>query len=333
MASYRLQSYQVKAVMTAVGASAIAAVAMMFVPVGLLETITGATGISEMVPATAAPLGDTARALMAFVVGAVALVAVLALLLRREKAAVQSTNATQPDADYAQSNPSVSLMERVATIGLPRLRLPKMPWVKNDGDILDLADLPKLKVFDAHPDAPARRPLSASSDLVETIMPAVADLRAAPTEAPEPSLLAEPVAVLDEPIVPSPMNKAPPSLSTTASAIEATVGEDAQPSLAEMVAQLEAAVIARKQQLAELEVVAADLAASNGQSSHLPKTVIPKIIQAPLEAEILPPEKVRYERPTLEAVPSTKPAACDDDMDAALRAALDTLQRMNVRTG
>ena len=62
--------HQTQAVAMATGGAAIAAIAAMFVPTGIWETLTGSTGVSEMIPATAAPLGDTARALISFAFGA-----------------------------------------------------------------------------------------------------------------------------------------------------------------------------------------------------------------------------------------------------------------------
>ena len=61
--------HQTQAVAMATGGAAIAAIAAMFVPTGIWETLTGSTGVSEMIPATAAPLGDTARALIAAALG------------------------------------------------------------------------------------------------------------------------------------------------------------------------------------------------------------------------------------------------------------------------
>jgi hypothetical protein len=55
---------QVKAVAMAMAGATLAAVSTMFVPVAILESVTGATGLSELIPAARAPLGDTARALM-----------------------------------------------------------------------------------------------------------------------------------------------------------------------------------------------------------------------------------------------------------------------------
>ena len=65
-----MPSNQMKALTMAMAGATVAAVATMFVPASMLEGLTGATGLSEIVPPAAAPLGDTARALIAFAAGA-----------------------------------------------------------------------------------------------------------------------------------------------------------------------------------------------------------------------------------------------------------------------
>jgi hypothetical protein len=335
MAFNRLQNDQIKPVALAFGVSAIAAIATMFVPVGLLETVTGATGISEMIPATAAPLGDTARAIIAFSAGAFMLIAALALLLRQEKGAAKASVVQESKpVDAEKPDRLAGLKARAAGLSLPKIALPKMPWTKNEDDILDLADLPKLRTFDAHPDAPARRPLSANNDLADATGQVVltpeetkfwGETKQAPVEAVEYVAVdtSDPCSVI--------------SSSAAETETTATLMPSEEPSLAEMVAQLEAAVIQRKTQLAELEIIAAELAAGNRQPfvTEVPVAqppadpVDPVTIEAIQASEILQPEELT--RPLLEAVPSSPKA--DDDMDAALNAALETLHKMNAQAG
>ena len=342
MAIKRLNSHQLKTAGFALGASALAAIAMMFVPVGLLESIAGATGISEMVPATAPPLGDTARAIMAFLAGALTLVAVLAVMLRTEKGAANVSTA-QVAQDFAEpADRMAALKVGLSSISLPKFAMSKMPWKKSDGDIFDLADLPKLRTLDAHPDAPARRPLSAASDLIEPIpvaapapVSSTGEIRFWGDAMPEPAAKPVTQAAACEDVA----DIAPIAVEIVAqtkagdvaiTAAPAAPRQEPQPTLAEMVAQLEAAVVQRKVQLAELEVVAADLAASNMQPAVAVE--VESIVAAPdVETEILPPEAPRAARPPLEAVPSSPRGPADDDMDAALHAALQTLQRMNAQ--
>jgi hypothetical protein len=196
--------------------------------------------------------------------------------------------------------------------------LPKMPWVKNEDDILDLADLPKLRAFDAHPDAPARRPLSASSDLAEPMALAMQSFAQPPVTSDAET---EAAAAVETPVE--------PAFEIDSVALVADEAHTGDTSLADMVAQLEAAVIQRKAQLAELEIVAARLSTDNGHAGMTDEAII-----APVgpKTEILPPEPTR---PVLEAVPPSPRLqvsnAGEDDMDAALSAALETLQRMNTQ--
>ena len=193
---------------------------------------------------------------------------------------------------------------------MPALSLPKMPWVKGENDITELGDLLKLRNGDIHPDAPPRRPLSATQDLP------VLDLAEMQIEGFAEKQPEAPVEV-DAVVLPSAAYEPSAPVEHAAS--------DFQPSLAEMVAQLESAVNQRQQQLAALEIVAAQLAAEQPAQD----IAVPLEMQAPdvvAEVEILP-EPARAERPPLEAVP-TSPEK-QDDMDAALAAALATLHRMN----
>jgi hypothetical protein len=309
------QNSLIRPVGMAFGVATIVAIATMFVPVALLESITGSTGVSEMIPATAAPLGDTARAIMAFLVGAFTLAAAMVLMLRPEKSAIKTQVARKAFDDDTQSSDRVAgLKARMAGLNIPKIAFPKMPWVRNDTDILDLADLPKLRAFDAHPDAPARRPLSASSDLAEPIAQSMRPI--APDRVVEDDVAS---ADIDE-------NLAPQPVFSPAIATEVPAGTN----LADMVAQLEAAVIQRKAQLAELEIVAAKLSETNVQSVAFEEGA--HRVAAPEITEILPPES---RRSVLEAVPSLSRSqtgkADDQEMDAALSAALDTLQRMNAQ--
>ena len=106
---------------------------------------------------------------------------------------------------------------------------------------------------------------------------------------------------------------------------EATSSADVAPTLADMVAQLEAAVADRQKQLVQLEAVATELSAS--------RPVIARgLVEARPQPEIVAANEIfvdepRAERPVLEAVPQV--SVKDDDMDSALAAALATLHRMN----
>ena len=319
------QNRQMRSLSIAMGASIIAAAATMFVPVNVLESITGATGLSEIVGAAAAPLGDKARALIAFGAGALTLAAMTVMLLRKDAGLINDDVEVVAAAGFAPlpgiveddddgagdgDGEPLSLMERLFRLRLPALSLPKMPWVKGEDDITELGDLLKLRNGDIHPDAPPRRPLSATQDLP------VLDLVEMQIEGfaeKQPEALVE----VDAVVLPSAAYEPLAPVEHAAS--------DFQPSLAEMVAQLESAVNQRQQQLAALEIVAAQLAVEKPAED----VAVPLEMQVPdvvADVETLP-EPARAERPPLEAVP-TSPEK-QDDMDAALAAALATLHRMN----
>lgn len=307
------QNRQMRSMTIALGAAILAAVVAMFIPISALESITGATGLSELFPTTAAPLGDTARALIAFAAGALTLALMTVLLLRKDAVAAKPFAADPIAAGIPENDDDLAATwrERIAKIGLPSVKLPTMPWVKGEDDITELADLPKLRNGDIHPDAPARRPLSATQDLP------VLDL----TETAEEPYLTESVAAVETAITSAEIS-AEPLVPVTV-----PVAVDAHPTLDEMVAQLEASVMQRQQQLAELEIVAARLA--SGKTDHSVEVAEPVDVQhidEPTEIH-LPAEPIRAERPLLEAVPDSP--AKQDDMDDALAAALATLHRMN----
>ncbi len=303
---------QMRGLAIAMTAATFAAVGAMFIPTAILESVTGATGLSEMVPATAAPLGDTARALIAFGAGALTLAAMTAVLLGLDKQPyprVVDEEVPVIEFEDEDEEPRPSLMDRLAGIRLPTISAPKWPWQKGDDDITELDDLPKLRGNDIHPDAPPRRPLSATADLpvfdageIPTIAAAEDQLSPVTSAAPVENALPE----------------TPPPIEHTSS--------DNQPLIADMVAQLEAAVAQRQRQLKELESVAATLAASLPSQSDAE----PLADDAEPEAEILQ-APVRASRPPLEAVPSVP--VQQEDMDEALAAALATLHRMNGSNG
>ncbi len=303
------QNRQMRSMMIALGIAMLATVGAMFIPAVLLENVTGAAGLSELVPATAAPLGDTARALFAFSTGALTLAVLSVLLMRRDVASVSPAMVEPSLSNMAEGDDfSPSMMDRIANIRLPVIKLPRMPWVKDEDDITELADLPKLRNGDGHPDAPPRRPLLATQDLPVLGLP-ISNKVSAPADI---SAATEPAAPVAETIL-------KPVASETAA-----VSVDTSLTLDEMVAQLEASVQQRQQQLAELEIVAANLTLAK-HNDALDVTPDQHIETPPtLETFIQP---VQTERPFLEVVPDSP--ATQDDMDEALTAALATLHRMN----
>lgn len=284
----------------------VAAVTTMFVPVGLLENIAGSTGLSELVPAARAPLGDTARALIAFGAGAFILALLTYVLIRLDGASAARPDMLAAVPDWAEEPEQMAKPDRLARLKIAGMSMPKMPWVQDVDAITDLSDLPKLRMGDTHPDAPPRRPLFAQQDL-----PALDLTELAISVTPEPAAASQ--AQPDAGFVEAAASVPPAPVVEVA---------DVQPTLAEMVAQLEMAVAERQKQLAELEVVAAQLASRQPEAPVTMDDV----------AETIPDSDITFEptrdgRPALEIVPEF--VAKDDDMDSALAAALATLHRMN----
>jgi hypothetical protein len=270
---------QLRGLAIALGGAVATSVIAMLVPTGVWEAITGSTGISEIVPATGAPLGDTARAMIAFIFGALAFAILSALLLRRPVAApftksIKPTNATAAEA-----------VEDTSFVAKMRGRLADFVESRRAGPIVtELSDLPKLRAGDAHPDAPPRRPISAHTDFAEIAPPPL------PLPAMVEDKVVEDVAAID------------------------TV------TVANMVDRLEAAVAEREERLAKLEALT---------KIEIAKPTVETVEVEQVKAEILQPAP---RAAFLEAVPSEPKPAKPDEMDAALRSALETLHRMNVRT-
>lgn len=110
----------------AVGLAALVALGVAMAPADLLENLVAASGLPNLVGAAEPPLGGKARAILSFVAGSGAALALLAAYLVLEYRA-----------RAARNRPSFGMTEGV----------------------------PALRRGDAHPDAPARRPIFAAMDL------------------------------------------------------------------------------------------------------------------------------------------------------------------------
>ncbi len=369
-----------KAIGLAVSASIFAAVATMFVPTAMLEAITGATGLSELVPATAAPLGDKARALIAFAAGGVTMAVALGFLMRKNKISeTESEIMASAEPEFRQEYSPESHSENTPLFSQLRRRLggwkiPKMPWFRSEAsnDVYELTDLPELRPQDVHPDTPRRRPISAASDFGDigldgksVYMPdvpfpvqggsvafgsgAFAETETAQQAAPShddmpfyadrdvefvPADSDDNVEFVAEFVAPTPPAFAPaPAYAAPETIVTKAPVTGGQPTLAELVQQLEGAAENRRAQLAALEMIAVQMAANAAV-----KQAEPEVQSMQMQPESQPPaERAEIEimqpvqRPPLEAVPVSARQKNDDEMDAALNAALATLQRMNAK--
>lgn len=354
------QNKQKKAVIIAICAGILAGAATMFIPTYILERITGTTGLSELIPATAAPLGDKARALIAFGTGALTLAIMIIWLFQREDADDELSFPAENEekAEMIKGERLTALKDRISNFNLP-----KMPWVKADNDIRDLADLPNIRAADQHPDAPPRHPLSVSTEMKPEAVNAVKeDLPKADDAAPmsnfakavaesqpvEPELQSPLVAkpaketashvetVTEEPV----LSEAAPTQNVTAEpsiaakpAANSAAAEVSGPSLGDMIGKLENSMQVRRDQLAQLELMSRQLKASlqEEQPVHTPdEHAAPTIAKGSAPAEPSLERASEPKRAVLEAVADEN--GDQGEVDTALNAALETLQRMNAQS-
>ncbi|BBD99051.1 hypothetical protein SAMIE_1025520 [Sphingobium amiense] len=136
--------------MAALGALA-AALAVLFMPVGLIETVVASSGISEAVPAAAPPLGQTARLLLAGFAGLMA-------------AGITGLTARTQDGGREDSEEQVRepRARGAKTMGFAFSKLTAL--ARGRAAPVEDAPVPALRRADAHPDAPARAPIFASKD-------------------------------------------------------------------------------------------------------------------------------------------------------------------------
>lgn len=120
-------------------AGAAAALAVMTIPVGLMEMVVASTGLSEAFPAAAPPLGWKARLIVAAFAALMAVAAVAAIGRNHDEKSGRGTAKGDRKMGFAFSK----------LTALARGRR---------------ADGPVLRRADAHPDAPAREPIFASRE-------------------------------------------------------------------------------------------------------------------------------------------------------------------------
>ena len=284
-----------RAMATAITSGAVVATGMMLVPMGVLEGLIDFTGLPNLVPAAGAPLGDVARAMIAYITGAVTLGGLTVLLLR--------DGGRENDLQQSREMPFKTLEQyRVEILNFLST---KMPWHKEAEEVRSLSDLSRFRSVNIHADVPTRRPLFASQDLPDLGL--FEQPRVANAPRPEKALEAEygetqsiePAPPFTLPPIDAPVSDAAPEMSTSA-----------------MVAQWETAVAARYQKRTQLEFNGSN---GPGQTSHAKANRT----SAPENHDAVPGEN---RRPLLELVSSS--VVKDDDADTALAAALATLHRM-----
>ncbi|MEP3226366.1 MAG: hypothetical protein ABJO01_10350 [Parasphingorhabdus sp.] len=334
----------------AIGTGITAAVVIATLPHVYLESAIGATGLSELLPAAAPPLGNTARGLIAVMAGLVSASAIYFFLNRKGSSDMGVALREQINA----ASPIELDLEEEANAKKSRFSLPKFDAKsltkflkkpkKDKARVMDLSDLPQLRKADeAVAEQPARAPIFAepetsSPELVEEI-PAfepAAPVEEAAVEAPVVEQMEtlttvnavaapaadENVAAVQETIaISSPVAPA---------AAQAAVSEMPEEDLSQLnIAQLADRLEAGLRRLKQLETGAATAAEIPVQQPvAAPAPAAPEPVSAPIsEAPVLATPPLRE----VEKAPQDIAAVRQADMDAALKAALGTLEKMTAQ--
>ena len=132
-------------------------------PLSLFERIFSASGLPDIFPAFASPLGTMARSLL-IMLGGMTCAAVTALLLPwRSKQLRSQANGKER---------GMSFISRLLSLVRGR-KVEVRTGLEPPSEGNDFSDVPVLRRSDSHPDAPARPPVSARRDLGEEALPAV----------------------------------------------------------------------------------------------------------------------------------------------------------------
>ncbi len=167
----------------ALGGFVAAAAISLMIPATILESFVSAIGLPEMIEASAPPLGVNARLIIALFCGIVAAAIVFAFAPNKAGLSFSKREAQEDDPDYeyggTEQDAKPTFMDRLRGLTSGDI----------ESGIRDLSDLPKIRSADAHPDAPARRPLFAGEDLADPTPLAVQqfaedEMAAAPMPAP-----------------------------------------------------------------------------------------------------------------------------------------------------
>ncbi len=364
----RLQNHHLP-VVTALIAGCAAAGVTALIPIEVMENFTASSGLSEIIPQTAPPLGATARLAIGFTFAVVAAAIVLALMGGTARTAAE-TEETDPMSDAAPRATSLR-MPRFGGVSRSAVFTDSETIEASGGDdaenwfarvkrrldalagrdahgIRDFDDLPKLRSADRHPDAPPRRPIFASADLNDPDE-MVADRADEEKPYPEETFSARPVPAatpMDEDQSWRPLG----TLVETGPEPDVIASDDpdaddgptdvhahayADVDLDDLVDRLEkrlratpvpVAAIDEPEPEPEPEPAAYEDTFDPPQQCGEPGAV--EEFAASETTGDLPPLSPR----PVQAVADAEPTEPMDDMDAALQAALDTLERMNRRS-
>lgn len=316
-----------------------AALVIATLPHVYLENIVGATGLSEIIPAAAPPLGNTARGLIAAMAGLISASTLYLFLNQKTKTHEGGSEMSVAIRKNLTKEPTEDERADKARFAIPKLNLSaksltrflKKPK-KSPGQVTELKDLPEIRSADRHPDAPARQPIFASSDLglplaekikrfdQPVMAEAAGDLPAEP--AAQPSVTQDLASSGNDPQ--SQCEEVPASeRSEHGSHHEGTVAPQADLSdlsLAQLADRLEAG-------LRRLDALRRGEPAKEHVATRENTATAEHAMSAPDISEAAAPVTI----PSLRSIDSVDLNPQDRrqaDMDAALKAALGTLERM-----
>ncbi|MFN3620951.1 hypothetical protein [Sphingorhabdus sp.] len=257
----------------AIVVAALVAAGMMFVPVAVLEAITGPTGLSELIPAASAPMSDVARAFISYAAGAMTLGTLTVMLCWPDR---RDHNMRTP-----KSEPNHRSQLGSDILGYLSTKLAR--GQKADA-IRNLEDVAGFRSVDLNTDMPARRPLLASRDL-----PDLGDSPSGPKDICQTESFSE-------------LGSASFHMPIAEAAAEPVL----QPSTMELVAQLDVAVAQRLQKLADTNAV---VSGDSFEVTEAPADGGPA--PQPHDVHLISTDNDR--RPVLELVPSTSAKDDDAD--------------------
>jgi len=318
-----------------------AALVIATLPHVYLENIVGATGLSEIIPAAAPPLGNTARALIAVVAGLISASALYLFLNHKAKlheggsdmSLAMRKNVTTDSMDHEREGRSRFAVPKLSLSAKSLTKFLKKPK-KSPGQVTELKDLPNIRSGDRHPDAPARQPIFASTDLGAPLAEKIKRF--------DPSAEQKDLAKDDQPAKQSPAmpEQLPSEKETESLSVDLPAQNQSQPvfqpvesfarkadlsalSLDQLADRLEAG-LERLEALQMRNRTAASPATMAATPDTDNKTASPEIAEADAPVAMPPLRSV-------DSVETNRQGDQRADMDAALKAALGTLERMTVQ--
>ena len=316
-----------------------AALVIATLPHVYLENIIGATGLSEIIPAAAPPLGNTARGLIAAMAGLVSTSALYLFLNHKTNSLEGGSDMSLAIRRNLTPDPIEEGREVKTRFSLPKLKFSAKSLTKflkkpkkSPGQVTELKDLPNVRSADRHPDAPARQPIFASTDLGAPLAEKIKRFEQPEAEenqvvVPEPpaqeseaatSLVADEAPHSSPEQVPS---AAQPDNIVPQAAATAPHDNLDELSLAQLADRLEAGL----RRLEALDGLRQSVPAASAPAIPSEETVSTERASEPPAPVSAPPLR------SVDTAVTDMHEARQADMDAALKAALGTLERMTAQ--